>query len=113
MAWTPTKNGTLVTYTVRVALNKSDAPVRADMTATATITTEDLKGVLVLPNRFIRIDRNTQTAYATVQADDGTYKEVQIELGLRNDNDTQILGGLQPNQRVVLLPRTSFNPFGG
>ncbi len=113
VSWTPTKNGTLVTYTVRVTLDKSDAPVRADMTATATITTEDLKGVLVLPNRFIRIDRNTQRAYATVQADDGTYKEVEIELGLRNDNDTQILGGLQPNQRVVLLPRSSFNPFGG
>ncbi len=113
VSWTPTRNGTLVTYAVRVALSESDAPVRADMTATATITTENLRDVLVLPNRFIRIDRNTQRAYATVQTDDGTYQEVEIELGLRNDTDTQILGGLHPDQRVVLLPRSSFNPFGG
>lgn len=113
VAWTPTRSGTLVTYTVRVTLDKSDAPVRADMTATATIVVEDLKEALVLPNRFIRIDRNSQKAYTTVQMPDGTFQEIEIQLGLRNDEETQVVSGLQQGQHVVLLPRSSFNPFGG
>ncbi len=113
VATTPTRVDQLVTYTVRVTLNPTDQPVRVGMSATATIVTNQLEGVLLVPNRFIRIDRQTQQAYVTIQRDDGAFEEIPIVLGLRNATTSQIVSGLQAGQRVVLLPRATFNPIAG
>jgi HlyD family secretion protein len=102
----------LVTYPVRVTLDSTDQPVRSGMSATTTIIVNELDNVLMLPNRFIRIDRLTQQAYATVERD-GAYVEVPITLGLRNETDSQIVTGAAEGQRVVLLPRATFDIFNG
>jgi HlyD family secretion protein len=112
VAVTPTVVGQLVTYTVRVTLDSTDEPIRTGMSATATIVVNELDDVLVLPNRFIRIDRQTQEAFVTIQQDDGTFEEVPVTLGLRNETQTQIVEGLDEGQRVVLLRRETFNPIG-
>jgi HlyD family secretion protein len=103
--------GQLVTYPVRVVLEATDEPVRLGMSATATIIIDELQDVLVLPNRFIRIDRSTQQAYVTVERGEGQYEEIPVELGLRNETQTQILNGIEEGDRVVLLPREAFNPI--
>jgi HlyD family secretion protein len=113
VAVTPTRVGQLVTYTVRVTLDPTNEPVRIGMSATVTIIVNELHDVLVLPNRFIRIDRTMQDAFVTVQRDDGTFEEVSVELGLRNETHAQIVSGLEEGQRVVLLPREAFNPLEG
>src|SRR5690606_34920611 len=113
VAVTPTVQGQLVSYRVRVSVDEVDPAVRAGMTATATITVDDLADVLVVPNRFVRIDRATQNAFATVLQDDGSVREVPIELGLRNETHTQVVSGLAEGQTVVLAPRGSFIPFAG
>jgi HlyD family secretion protein len=107
---TPTRIGQLVTYLVRVDLNLTDAPVRVGMSATARITTDDLQDVLIVRNRFIRIDRATQQAFVTVEREDGTYEEVAVTLGLRNETFSQIVSGVEAGQKLVLLPRGSFIP---
>lgn len=112
VAITPVRIGQLVTYTVRIMLDVTGQPVRAGMTATATVLVNELRDVLVLPNRFIRIDRTTQQAYVTV-AQNGGYAEVPVQLGVRNDMDSQLVAGLEAGQRVVLLPRATFNPIPG
>ncbi len=113
VAVTPTVAGQLVTYPVRVTLDPTDEPVRIGMSATATIILDELQDVMVLPNRFIRIDRTTQRAYVTVADESGRTTESQVELGLRSDIDSEISSGLEPGQRVVLLPRAAFDPLGG
>lgn len=114
IAPTPTRIGQVVTYTTRVTLDPTFEPVRAGMNATATIVVNELENVLTLRNRFIRIDRSTQEAFVTVQRPDGRFEERQVELGLRNETHSQIVSGLEPGQRVVLLPRESLVPaFGG
>lgn len=110
VAVTPTVVGQVVTYLVRVTLDPNDAPVRVGMSATARITVNYLEDVLVLRNRFIRIDRTTGDAFVTVVNDAGEFAEIPVELGLRNEQQSQILSGLQPGQRVVLVPRSTFNP---
>jgi HlyD family secretion protein len=111
VAVTPTVVEQLVTYTVRVTLDATDEPIRTGMSATATIVVNELEGVLVLPNRFIRIDRDTQQAFVTVRNEDGVFQEVPVTLGLRNESLTQILDGLEPGQQVVRLRREAFNPL--
>ncbi|MBI5669378.1 MAG: HlyD family efflux transporter periplasmic adaptor subunit [Chloroflexi bacterium] len=108
----PVRAGQLVTYTVRVTLDAARQPLRAGMTATATIVVNELRDVLVLPNRFIRLDRATQQAYVTVERG-GQYAEVAVQLGLRNETDSQIVSGLEAGQAIVLLPRETFNPIPG
>ena len=112
VAQTPTRVGQVVTYTARVALDPTSEPIRVGMNTTATIKVKELNDVMTLRNRFIRIDRATQQAYVTIQREDGRFEEVEVELGLRNETESQIVSGLQAGQRVVLLPREELNPFG-
>lgn len=53
------------------------------MTADATIITGTRSNVLVVPNAFIRVDRQTNKAYITMQRPDETTLEIEIVLGLR------------------------------
>lgn len=113
VAQIPTVAGQLVSYTVRITLDATDAPVRVGMSATATIVVNELRDVLLLPNRFIRIDRATQQAFVTVQDDSGRFVDQPVVLGVRSETETQIVSGLTAGQRVLLLPRGTFNPLGG
>lgn len=113
VAVTPLQAGQLVTYIVRVTLEPSSQPVRAGMTATATIIVNELRDVLIVPNRFIRIDRTTQQAFVTIVTDAGELENVPVMLGVRSETESQILGGLEAGQRVVLVSRSSFNPLDG
>lgn len=113
IALTPVNVGQLVTYTIRVALDPTTAPVRVGMSATAKITVNEVNHVPTLRNRFIRIDRTTQQAYATIRRPDGKFEEVPVVLGLRNETVSEIVSGLSVGQQVVLLPRGTFNPLGG
>jgi HlyD family secretion protein len=112
IAVTPTTVGQLVTYPVRVTLNPTVDTVRVSMSTTARIVVNELDNVLVLRNRFIRIDRATEQAFVTIQNDDGTFQEIEIVLGLRNETFSEVLGGLEQGQRVVLVPRDTLNPLG-
>lgn len=111
VAQTPNRSGQLVTYTVRVTLDPTDAPIRVGMSATTSVVVNELREVLVLPNRFIRIDRTTQQAYVMVANDDGTFTDTPVILGVRNETESQVVSGLEAGQRVVLLPRGTFNPL--
>jgi HlyD family secretion protein len=112
IAAAPVRVGQLVTYAVRITLDPTEAPVRVGMTATATIVVSELRDVLTLPNRFIRIDRATQRAFVTRERPGG-FEEIEVTLGLRNETISQITGGLEKGERVVLLPRETFNPIPG
>lgn len=111
VAVAPIRAGQLVTYTVRVMLDPAQAAVRAGMTTTSTIVVNELKEVIILPNRFIRIDRATAQAFVTVESSAGVYEDVPVVLGVRNETESQIVSGLEAGQRVVLIPRGSLNPI--
>lgn len=113
IAAAPIVSGQLVTYPVRVQLDATDEPVRIGMSATATIIVDALEDALVLSNRFIRIDRATQNAFVTVERESDRYEEIQVQLGLRNEVESEIVSGLNEGDRVVLLPRGTFDIFNG
>lgn len=103
----PNPQSTAVVYRARVALNPTNAPIRVGMTTTATIVTTELNDVLVLPNRFIRIDASSQRAYVTIQVGENRFEEVEVVLGERNSSESQVLSGLDVGQRIVRIPRGS------
>ena len=60
----PTSNNVngVIAYEVTIVPNPTDASLRAGMSAAAIITTAQVDGVILVPNRFIQIDRQTKQA---------------------------------------------------
>src|SRR4029453_7986485 len=57
----PTANNVngVIAYEVTIVPDPSDAPLRAGLSATAIITTAQVDNVVLLPNRFIQVDRES------------------------------------------------------
>jgi HlyD family secretion protein len=95
-----TVNG-VVSYAVRVVIDKTDVPLRSGMTANASIVLDKHQNVLLAPNWAIRRDKQSGKSYLTVQVDSKTTREVEVKTGLRNDNFSEILSGVSEGQVVV------------
>jgi HlyD family secretion protein len=96
----------VVTYPVRIAIS-SNSRLRAGLSTTATITVSQIKDVVRVRNRFVRLDRKSGKAFVTLQSPDGKFSEVQVTLGLRNETFTEIKSGLTVGDVIVILPRES------
>lgn len=102
----------LVSYEVSLSLKQAPSllgeearPVRAGMTASAQLLTAQREDVLLLPSRAIIADREVGRYYVdlVVPAEDGegeTVQRVEVTIGLRDDENTQIVDGLQAGDRV-------------
>jgi len=87
--------------------------VRIGMSGTATITVQQLDDVILLPNRFIRIDRDSGQAFAVIETGAQSFTEVPIALGERGQAESEVVSGLEEGDTVVLLPRGTFDLFSG
>lgn len=92
----------VVTYTARIDIAVEDLPVRSGMTATADIVVQRLENILLVPNWAVRFDRTTGQAYVNIFVDEKILREVTVMLGMRGENDSQIVAGLDEGQVVVV-----------
>ena len=106
-----TVDGGVVNYDVIIDLAPTDVPVRADMTANATIVVEELADVLMIPTWVVRVDRNSGQTYVHSRAGD-EFERVDVELGVRYEGFAQVLDGLSEGDQVVLLPESNGFGFG-
>jgi RND family efflux transporter MFP subunit len=107
IAQTATKSGDVVTYAVRIDIDPAGQPLRSSMSATASIITGQVNDVVRVRNRFVRIDRFANKSYTNVRQSDGTYKEVEITLGIRNDIYSEVKNGLSAGDVVAIIPITT------
>ncbi|MBE2221312.1 MAG: efflux RND transporter periplasmic adaptor subunit, partial [Anaerolineae bacterium] len=98
-------NTSVVSYEVFIGLGETDLPVLVGMTANADLLTNNFENVLLVPNEAIDIDRSKGTYSVnrvTTDADGNqTTETVQVTIGLRDNNNTQIISGL--NEGDILL----------
>lgn len=92
---------TLVTYQVIVNLDPTDLPLRPGMTASVAITTNKAENVVVIPNRVMRLDRKTGETYVE-KIVDGIPTRVNVEIGLRNEQFSEIMSGLQAGDELAI-----------
>ena len=105
-----TANG-VVNFTVTVELTDADTQVRSGMTAAANLTVEKLTGVLLVPNRAVRLQNGKRVVFIL---ENGVPKPVEITLGSTNDTNTQIASGpVKAGDSVVLNPPTTLAGPGG
>lgn len=94
-----------VTYSVRVQLDPSTMVIRPGMSATGSIVLETMTDTLFVPTRFLRTDPNTRESLLIVPgAEAGTYEQIRVTVGVRNREFTQITGGIEAGQEIVILP---------
>ncbi len=93
--------GGIVTYGVTVDIDPSDIPLRAGLTAAVVITTEQALGVVLLPNRVMRLDRQTGQAYVEKLVD-GIPTRANLETGLRNELFSEVLSGVQAGDELAV-----------
>lgn len=101
IATTSTLSGNVVTYTVRINIDPTDQPLRSAMSTTATITTQQANQVLRVLNRYITTNSSTGKSFVNVRQPDGTFKAVEVTLGLRNGTYTEIKSGLSEGDVVT------------
>jgi HlyD family secretion protein len=86
---------------VRVDIDPTGRPLRPGLTATVTMTTAEARQVVVLPNRVMRLDRQTGITYVEKLVN-GVPQRVDLKLGLRNEQFSQVLEGLQPGDQLAV-----------
>ncbi len=103
----------LVSYAVTLSLDEATREVRAGMTANASLLTAQRNDVLLLPSQAIIADRAAGRFYVDLVVGEGpapaegdaapagvSVERVEVTIGLRDDQNTQILEGLQAGDRV-------------
>lgn len=105
--------GGVVSYLVVINLGQSELTLRPGMTANAAIIVQQIDNVLIAPNWSIRLDRESGQAFVNRLVADGSVEEVAVETGLRNEQFSQIITGLnEGDQLVVTNERETFSLFG-
>jgi HlyD family secretion protein len=96
----------VVSYEVHLGLQETDVPVLVDMTANAELVTARREGVLLVPNAAIVADRQAGTYAVNLVSTDAdgspTVAAVQVTVGLRDSQYTQITSGLSEGDEVAL-----------
>ncbi len=113
IALVPTNDNGIVSYDVTVTLDDDDPRVRVGMTADAAIIVDSKPDVLVVPNQYIRLDRQRGQAYVNVVGADDTLHEVPVTLGLQGQDRSEIVAGLSEGDVIGIdLSADSISLFG-
>ena len=94
------------TYQVRIDIDPTDLPLRAGMSATATITSSARDNVLLVPNRAVQRNRETGKTFVE-RLVQGVPQQVEIRLGLRDEQQTEVRAGLEEGDQLAIRKVTS------
>ncbi len=98
---TPLGSGAITTYEVIITLDPTNLPLRSGMTATVAIITKEAKNVIMIPNRVMHLDETTRSPYVE-KVVNGEPTRVDIQLGLRNDQFSEVISGLEEGDVLAI-----------
>jgi HlyD family secretion protein len=110
-----------VAYGVEIGFQPGELPIRLGMTADVDIVVARADEALLVPNRAITADRAAGRYFVELPGADGTTERREVQVGIRNESQTQIMEGLDEGTEIVLpeVPGQSAEddesrgPFGG
>lgn len=98
----------VVTYRVRVDIPDTDERVKIGMTANVTITTATKEDVLLVPNAALLPKGAGRVVQAPIA--DGGVREVDVETGLTDGTQTEIVSGLSEGDTIIATPGIERTP---
>jgi RND family efflux transporter MFP subunit len=87
-----------VRYKVRIALEKTNVPLRLGMTGTADFILARKENILTLPSSVV-VERDGEAFVFVVE--DGKAGQRPLRIGLRNEESVEVVSGLQAAERVI------------
>ncbi|HTK64389.1 MAG TPA: hypothetical protein VL595_18505 [Pseudonocardia sp.] len=87
------------TYMVTVVLNQNDPRLKDGLHARATVALDKVDNTLVVPASAVVV--NGRTGMVSLQQQDGTRRDVSVELGMVGERMIEILSGVRENDQVV------------
>jgi HlyD family secretion protein len=100
-----------VNFQVTLEILNPDDEVLPGMTAAVNVVVSQLKEVVVIPNRAVRLLDGNQVIYLLKN---GVPTKVQIVLGASSDTVSELVSGdVKPGDVIILNPSTDFSTFGG
>jgi membrane fusion protein, multidrug efflux system len=87
-----------VRYKVRIALEKTNVPLRLGMTGTADFILARKENILTLPSSVV-VERDGEAFVFVVE--DGKARQRPLRIGLRNEESVEVVSGLQAAERVI------------
>lgn len=102
----------VVSFTVSVELTDADEFVKPGMTAAVNIVVEEVKDVLLIPNRAVRLVDSERVVYVLVN---GLPVQVKVQLGSTSGIDSVLVSGdIKEGDPIILNPPSNNGgPFGG
>jgi HlyD family secretion protein len=101
----------VVNFTVTVKITDADEQVKPGMTAAVNITIQQLKDVLLIPNRAVRLVDGKRVVYLLR---DGLPVQVELRLGSSSDTMSVLAGGdVKEGDLIILNPPAIFETGGG
>ena len=102
----------VVNFTVTIELTDADEQVKPGMTAAVNIVVQEVKDVVLVPNRAVRLVDAERVVFVLVN---GIPQQVKVELGSSSDTMSVLISGdLKEGDEIILNPPSvSGNPFGG
>ena len=102
----------VVSFTVTIELTDADELVKPGMTAAVNIVVEEVKDVVLIPNRAVRLVDGNRVVYVLI---DSQPVQVKIKLGSTSGTDSTLVEGDIKEGDLIILnpPSTNGMPFGG
>lgn len=104
----PASDAATQKYIVRIALQQADPLIRSGMFARAKIAVLQRPQTLFVAREAV-VEKNGRT-YLMIITDDHTVEERKVTLGLRNDEDVEILSGIAEGERVAVSNLARLRP---
>ncbi len=106
-----TNSGAVVNYKVKLSIGKvenvSEQPVvLINMSGTGEIVTAKTDNAIVVPNNTITLDTQTKRYSVDVLKTANTTEKVEVQIGYRDANQTQVLQGVNAGDTLVVPSRT-------
>jgi RND family efflux transporter MFP subunit len=93
----------VVYYKVTVQLDSTDLEIKSGMTANVDLITAEKDDVLIVPNRAIKEDSQAKKYVEVLSF--GQPKRIDITTGLKGDEGTEILSGLQEGESIIIYKK--------
>ncbi len=102
----------VVSFIVTIELDDADELVKPGMTTAVNIVVKEVKDVLLIPNRAVRLVDGGRVVYVLV---DGKPVQVKVRLGSSSDTMSAVVEGDVKEGDLIILnpPSVNGNPFGG
>ncbi|HDQ72911.1 MAG TPA: efflux RND transporter periplasmic adaptor subunit, partial [Chloroflexi bacterium] len=95
----------VVYYEATIRLEQTEASLRMDMTANATIVVDELADVLMAPTWVVRVDPITGQTYVHQRVGDEIVR-TDVTVGVRHEGMAEIVDGLSEGEEVIWVQDT-------